>query len=85
MSDHTIQIRNSVIAIECNAASDADCRTELDSCLVVEQAEDTSIEFTEYYGGQGAPPPLVDGMPIDVSWDGEYYEWTSAGTAAGAA
>lgn len=83
--DHTIRVADDqTITVECTAPADADCRTE-QGCLVVEQAEDPGIDFTEYYGGPGRAVAVVDGMPIDVSWDGECYEWTPAATSGSAA
>jgi hypothetical protein len=88
MSDttgHIVHITDDGLMIACHEPMDADCRTEVGTCLVVAQADDEFIDFAEYYGGRGAHPPLVDGMPIDVEWDGECYEWTPAATSGSTA
>lgn len=88
MSDtnHTIRVAgDQTVTVECSAPTDADCRIDQRGCLVVEQAEDPGIDFAEYYRGPGRCTTLVDGMSIDVSWDGECYEWTPVATSGSAA
>lgn len=85
MSYHTIHIVNDKTAVHCAAPGDGDCRTEVNTCLVTEQAGMPDIDFAEYYGGVGPRVKPADGMAIDVHWDGDCYEWTPAATSGSAA